>query len=735
MNPDPVTPATTIPWSQVRGILEQVQVLPKGDWDRVLTALCGEDSELRREVEAYLAYDEGEATLLDGSRPVDAPPERATPSTKRVGPYRLLRLLGRGGMGEVYLAERQEAFEQRVALKLIRTGFDFGEILRRFDNERRILARLEHPNIARILDGGQAEDGRPYFVMEYIDGEPIDIFCSRRQLDLEQRLELFEQVCRAVHVSHHHLVVHRDLKPRNILVTSDHVVKLLDFGIAKLLNTSLMDAYRPTTWLGSRAFSLDYASPEQVHGDATYIASDVYSLGIVLCELLSGGKPFQFAGMNLQEATRVILEETPVRPSDIAGAAGRTKWARRLRGDLDAIVGKALRKEPQERYQSVEQLAGDLRRYLSCQPVDAVKGRVSYLARKFVRRNAWSIATTTLISGIALWALALWQEEGEQRRHLEVAKRNEIRALERALQHAQRGNALLNVTLEFMEERDLLRAEEGGFLANELGVQLNKAGNYDHARILLDRALANEHSIHGGLITLIESNIVNVAILQGDYATAEEKLLGVLEERLGTLGSDHLKVARTRLSLGGLYYEEGRFFEAQQQLEKALAVCELQPDGALQDRVRMLNNLSMVYLAQERGRQALALARESLSLREQIYGTDSSAMATGLKTLGATLLAGGMWEAAEKPLKQALVILRQERHSLDWRLSEAESLYASVLSQQGQFELAEDLLLSNFENLAIARSPESTYTLHAKQRLDAFYELTGREPPPLVSSR
>ncbi|HEV3409601.1 MAG TPA: protein kinase, partial [Chthoniobacterales bacterium] len=302
------------------------------------------------------------------------------------------REIGRGGLGAVYLAARaDDEYRKEVALKLIRRGLDTDDILRRFRTERQILAQLDHPNIARLLDGGTTDDGLPYFAMEYVRGEPINTYCDLHRLKLSERLELFRKVCAAVTYAHQNLVVHRDLKPSNILVTADGEPKLLDFGIAKLLSADHELVFTQTA-PGLRAMTPDYASPEQMKGEKITTASDVYSLGVLLYEVLSGQKPYRVKTRTTEEISRAVTEQEPQRPSTAAATDGSA-----LRGDLDNIVLKALRKEPERRYSSVEGLAEDLRRYQEGRPVLARPRTFTYRSSKFIRRNKVAVLAATLV--------------------------------------------------------------------------------------------------------------------------------------------------------------------------------------------------------------------------------------------------------------------------------------------------------------------------------------------------
>ena len=433
-------------WQRIKAILQAALERAPEERTAFVAEACADDGTLRLEVESLLKEQDAMqrapetapegglvATLLSHAQQVEG---------KRIGPYRLIRELGHGGMGAVYLAERADGqFKQFVALKLIRRGLEHGEVLRRFRYERQILAGLDHPNIARLLDGGATEDGTPYFALEYIEGQPLDEYCCEHKLSVPQRLELFRTVCSAVQYAHQNLVIHRDLKPSNIMVTPPRdgkagVPKLLDFGIAKLLNPTQFDLTEAQTQASVRPMTPAYASPEQVRGQPVTTASDVYSLGVLLYELLTGRRPYEIAGLSVREIEQAVCDSEPERPStalshashegkrraavlraslktnvvrstadtqaeafDEASAAGLDpeRARRQLQGDLDNIVMMALRKEPQRRYASVEQLSEDIRRHLAGLPVTARPNTFGYRAGKFIRRHKTGVAAALLV--------------------------------------------------------------------------------------------------------------------------------------------------------------------------------------------------------------------------------------------------------------------------------------------------------------------------------------------------
>jgi non-specific serine/threonine protein kinase/serine/threonine-protein kinase len=414
-------------WRQVEGAFERLLELPADARPAALERVCGCDEELHREVSSLLAAHAEAGAFIDSPElffsreALGAVGDTLAPG-QPIGRYRVVREIGRGGMGAVYLAERADSqFEQRVAVKLIKRGMDTDAVLRHFRNERQILAGFDHPHIARLLDGGTTDAGLPYFVMEYVEGVPVDAYCDAHALPVTERLKLFREVCAAVAYAHRHLVVHRDIKPSNILVTADGVPKLLDFGIAKILQPGGGLAATATA-TGLRLMTPEYASPEQARGLSVTTVSDVYSLGVVLYELLTGHPPHRLKSRAPDEVARALNETEPPRPSTVintvevgvADGAGapdastpesisRTREGtperlrRRLRGDLDNIVLTALRKEPGRRYQSVEQFSEDIRRHLEGLPVLARGDTLAYRGAKFVRRNKAAVAAATLV--------------------------------------------------------------------------------------------------------------------------------------------------------------------------------------------------------------------------------------------------------------------------------------------------------------------------------------------------
>lgn len=440
------------PWDRIERIFLDAADLPPKEQEAFLDQACGGDLELRREVESLLSSDlksgekitravEDEAQSLFGLSPIIG---------TRLGSYRVVREIGRGGMGAVYLAVRDDdQYRKSVAIKLVKRGMDTSEVLRRFQHERRILAGLDHAYIARLIDGGTAPDGRPFFVMDYVEGQTIDTFCRDRALGIADRCRLFLKVCEAVSHAHRNLVIHRDLKPGNIFVTPDGTPKLLDFGVAKLLGSD-GDPHLTVTGVQSRLLTPQYASPEQVMGRPVNTTTDVYSLGGVFYELLTGTCAQQLDSTSPEEIERVICSQEVPPPS-------ATKPG--VPADLDNIVMMAMRKDPERRYQSVDQFADDIRRYLAGRPILARKDSISYRAGKFIRRNrlvlaAASIVVASLVGGIVIAVSQARRAERRLTQMVELANRSLFdvhSAIERLPGATEARREIVKTTVAFLE--------------------------------------------------------------------------------------------------------------------------------------------------------------------------------------------------------------------------------------------------------------------------------------------
>jgi serine/threonine protein kinase len=511
-------------FEQIGEILEKALSLESARREAYLDQACGEDSELRREVDSLVAAHEQAGSdflnvpAFDASGTKENPERVPVRAGRRIGPYHIVEEIGHGGMGEVFSAGRADGqYEMKVAIKLVRGGYDTEFILERFRHERQILAGLDHPNIARLLDGGTTGDGIPYLVMELVEGAPIDSYCDAHKLTVTERLQLFRQVCSAVQYAHQHLVIHRDIKPGNILVTGDGAPKLLDFGIAKILDVS-----GSTEATVVRPMTPEYASPEQIRGEPITTATDVYSLGVVLYQLLTGRSPYRVETRTPAELAEAITHSDPERPSTSvqrtesilrAGElceltpenvsstreASPLRLQRRLRGDIDFILLKALRKEPTLRYASVERFAEDIRNHLEGLPVSARKGTWSYRAGKFVRRHRASVTAAalvlvTLIGGIVATL-----------RQARIAEANRQRAEKRFNDVHKLANSLI------FEVHDSIRQLPGATAARKLIIE--------RAQQYLD-GLAQESQSDPALLRDLAAAYGKLASVQGNALDA-----------------------------------------------------------------------------------------------------------------------------------------------------------------------------------------------------------------------
>jgi serine/threonine-protein kinase len=756
-------------WQEAKRILAEALELPLEDRRAHVELACRGDEELAQEVMELL---EGADEAQDF---IDTPvfPRRATPSAEaggglgdedgagdrpglqRIGPYRLLRRLGDGGMGVVYLAERDDEIRKRVALKLIRSAGASGEIVDRFRHERQILANLVHPHIARLLDGGTSAGGEPYFVMDFVEGEAIDHYCDRRRLSVRERVELFLLVCDAVQYAHRNLVVHRDLKPANILVTAGGEPVLLDFGIAKLLDAEADDDVPETRLL--RPFTPQYASPEQLAGRPVTTASDVYSLGVLLYELLAGRRPFEDHGSDPGALLLVTHEEDPERPSTAVRrhASERrdperaVQLRKELRGDLDAIVLKALRPDPDHRYATVDQLADDLRRHLEGLPVAARRGTFTYRAGKFFRRHGGKLAAAAavliLAGGLAFDVTERRQAEVELQREIELSTElgNYLRDLFLAADPSQTGGR--NETLLRMLEEGVARIDEivdrplmVAALKGVMGQVYRRIGELETAEELLRSSLELRLEMLPASHRLVGVSRVNLALAlraRGKYLEAEteaaaglaiyraspdvgeralalavnnlaglRKELGdddsaialfqeALETKLRQHGDvDHLDVVRGLGNLGTALEAAGRLDEAESYYRRALEMFDRLPEKDREkhrsSRASQLQNLGGLLLARGELDDARPLLEESLEIRRQVFGADYYRNATPLRDLARLDQAAGDLDAAEEKLRRALELQRQGQGPGHPEVAVTLRRLASLLLERGEVEAA-----------------------------------------------
>ena len=689
-------------WDRVWSLFEAALERPAPERAALLDAACTGDPELRAEVERYLRADAAAPSLLDAGPGEPAVGDPAllrvdAPAVvgRAVGPYRVIRELGRGGMGVVYLAERADV-QKTVALKLVRGSLASPESGERFLLERRVLARLEHPHVARLLDAGVTDDGLPYFAMEYVDGVPLTDYCDGHRLPVRARLELFGRVCEAVEYAHRNLVVHRDLKPSNILVTEDGTPKLLDFGIAKLLEG---DADDGLTGTGMRLMTPEYAAPEQLRGEPVTTATDVYALGVVLYELLSGHRPYQLRGRSPGEVERVVLQTVPPRPSTAASRAEERpkggegterltpegvsaargtspeRLRRQLAGDLDTIVLKALAKEPQERYASARQLLDDTRRHLGGRPVLARPSTAGYRARKFVRRNRWGVVTAAVVvlalvgGAAAATAGFVRATRAEARAREDAATAERVSAFLVGLfkvadPREARGNA---VTAREMLDSGATKVEKElsaqplvqARLMQTMGDAYASLGIYGEASRLLERSRTTRERLLGPSAPELGDNLTALGNLyreQGRYEDADtvgRRGAQILER---ALGPDDPRVARSLSSLGDLYRRQGRYAEAESLVTRSLRIDERAFGANAEQVADDLSKLAGILAEQGRQAEAEPLFLRVLQMRERAYGPDHPRVGLAVGNLAAAQFEQNKVASAEPLQRRSLAI-------------------------------------------------------------------------------
>lgn len=655
-------------WAQVCAVLDAVFDAPAGQHQQVLREECAGDQELAREVASLLAEEAKREAWLDTSAlewAVDLmdetePPRPAVSPGDRVGPFRLVSELARGGMGTVWEAERADGqFEQRVALKLLKRGLDSDAILARFLQERRILARLDHPNIARLVDGGVTDNGRPYFAMELIDGEPITAWCDARRLSVRQRLELVRDVAGAVQYAHQQLVVHRDLKPSNVLVTATGEVKLLDFGIAKLLDPDRGRADSATlTRIGWRMMTPEYAAPEQLQGEAATAATDVYALGVLLYELLTGQRP-KAVDRPERSAAEVARRPAPRMTTQVGEEVARARGSsverlrRTLRGDVETIVQHALEPEPERRYGSAQALRDDLDRYLAGEPIRARPASPWYRTRKFVSRNRLAVAATALVVLSLAGGLlaAAWQAR---------VARNQANEAERQARRAEEVKDFLTSIFEASDP------------AEWRGQETTAPDLLARGARRADEELAGDPVLHAEMLDTIGGLYVSL----GDLERAGPLIEQALEQRRELFGADDEAYADSLHLQARWLFARGALREARTAGSRAVEIFEARL-GRHADTASALGTLADIESALGNQQRAVRLRRRAMTIHRAFHGRVHRMVLEDLLSLGDLLVNLGRFSDAEAAIDESLDIAR--------RLYGAESTWvARVLNSRGR---------------------------------------------------
>lgn len=756
-------------WDVVESVFHEALLLEGAARPAYLDRACAGDAALRRQLDNLLRADAA-AEGFDALEPhphealLEAVRDPWARAGAKVGPFLLERLIGAGGMGTVWLAHRADQdFDQRVAVKLIKRGMDTDDVLRRFRRERQLLAQLDHPNISRLLDGGAAEDGRPFLAMEYIEGEPINEYCVSRGLALPDRVRLFVRVCEGVQYAHQNLIVHRDLKPSNILVSATGTPKLLDFGIAKILGPH-EEASPMTTASDSRLLTPRYASPEQVRSERVTTATDTYSLGVILYELLTGAEPYQLTTRSRADYERAICEQEPARPSAIFTTADsavvavggprrraadeRRRQQRQLTGDLDMIVLKALRKDPAERYATVQQFIDDLDRFLMGRPVLARRQTLRYRAAKFVARNKITVfaamAVVAVLAAASVVSVTFAVRESRQR---ELAER---RLLEAAQQTAiaQAINKFLTEDLlasvdpdrtpdpqvTMRQVLDLAAARIGDRFRDQpaveasilttLGTTYESLGEYEAADRAMTKAFQRLTEAGGEgsePAILARARLGNVKRWRANMTEAEPLIRRAHELAAETLEPSHPTALYADRCLGELYIDLGRLADAAEVFERTTALYISTLGNDAPETFSTMDSLGVVYAQAGRNVEAEQVHADLLERRTRLLGPDAFGTIVTLNNLAYARMNLGRYEEAEPLFRTA--IERSRRVLGNDHPSTLTSIdnFGLLCSHRGRYAEAEALHRESYDARIRTLGPDHWDTLTSLANLGFAY--------------
>jgi serine/threonine protein kinase len=704
-------------WQELSPQLDQALALPEKERAVWLSRLKSQRADLGQAIEKLLAEHQVLVHERFLEREVLEPRTGAAPG-RTVGVYRLICLIGQGGMGSVWLAERSDGrFERRAAIKFLRNAMVARGGAERFKREGRILGRLAHPQIAGLIDAGLTENEEPYLVLEYVEGEPIDKYCDDRALDVEARIRLVLDVFSAVAHAHSNLIVHRDIKPSNVLVRNDEQVKLLDFGIAKLLEVdeTSSDATEITLESGA-ALTPRFAAPEQMAGDAISTATDVYALGVLLYVLLTGRHPVGPGPLTPAEFLKAIAEAEPARASSTLAlddaesisakrATSSDKLRRQLRGDLDTILTKALKKHPSERYASVAAFGDDLRRYLRHEPIIARPDAVWYRLRKYVRRHPVGVAAVfffgLMLAGFSVIQAIELRRITHERDRADRITQFMTRMFKMSDPSQARGNSIT-----VREVLDKASGEIGPGLANDAETQAGmmdvmgnvyfELGLYPRAEPLFRQALDIRRRVLGerNPETLLSmSSLGRTLSVEGRYPEAEKLLREALAMQQRVLGPEHTDSLATKQRLANVLASEGNIADAEKLTQEALESRRRVLGEENADTLESMDNLSWVLMAERRYAEAEKVQRDALNVEERVQGADNPDTLDSTNRLARILSLEGSYAEAEKLQRGALDLERRVLGPEHMYTLRSMNNLADVLASEGNYPEAETLTL------------------------------------------
>ena len=705
-------------WQKIGIIFDEALKLKEPERTEFLQSACENDIEMIKEIRSLLEADQEVPEILQGNASDSIHiPHRENYDGKIIGNYRITRQIAEGGMGSVFLAERADGqFDQKVALKIIKPGMSSDEIIKRFKSERQILARLQHPNIAGLLDGGLTNDNLPFFTMEYVEGEMIDVYCDKNNLSIDARLELFIKVCKAIQYAHQNLVIHRDLKPGNIIIKDDGTVKLLDFGIAKVFADDNSTEQTALTKTGLHVMTPEYASPEQIRNENISTATDIYSLGLILYKLLTGEKAYEIKNYSPLELEKIICITEPQKPSTVVKSLRTNdkvkteeicstrntqpdKLFKKLSNDLDNICMMALRKEPERRYASVEQFQLDISRYLHDKPVSARQSTIKYRTGKFISRHKVSVifsATIFLVIAFLTTYYTIQLKEERDKARTEAQKSTEVAAF------------LKNI----FKVSDPYQSRGETITAKEL---LEKGAKR------INQQLSEQPDVKATMLDVIG----NVYINMGLYDKAEPLLKEALNIREKT-GANTLEEGKSLNSLGGLYLTNGEYDKVLPLLDKSLKIYDELSDKKNEDYALLLSNLAWYYYNMGNFDKSDSLYNVVVNLMLKNYGNKNELLYTTMNNLALNYHEENKYEESGKIFKETLELQKKfygnKPHP---EVSTTTYNYAELLRDQGKLSEAEKMFKSALAmdiQLHGAEHPDVAYSL---QGLASIYRIKG----------
>jgi len=730
-------------WDQVKELFTSALERDPEERSDFLRQACGADDSLRAEIESLLSSFDGAATFLEDCPAADLLAAQSRAITgRRIGAYRIIREIGQGGMAVVYLGERADQnYRKQVAIKMVKPGIGTEQVLQRFRNERQTLAALDHSNIVKLLDGGSSEDGSPYLVMEHVEGLPIDRYCDLNKLSIDGRLRLFRTVCSAVQYAHQNLVVHRDLKPGNILITKEGLPRLLDFGIAKLLNPECWQTPLVTR-IDRRPMTPEYASPEQVRGDPVTSATDIYSLGVLLYEILTGHRPYQVDESSWREIERLVCESEPPRPSTRVGTdrehlkttaemrlAEPRELVRLLRGDLDWITMKALEKDPNRRYATASELSADIGRYLSHEPVSARPASAAYRARKYVRRHPIGVTVTAglvlLLAGFA----------GTQSFELRRIRRERDRAnrvtgfMEGMFKVSNpseaRGNSITarEVLDKASKDIDTGLAQDPELQAQMMHVMgdvYRDLGLFPRAQLLFERSADIRRRVLGAENAETLRSIDDLAWIlnqEGHAVEAEKLQRETVDTRRRVFGSDNLDTLKSMSNLAWTLDREGHYSEAEKLEREVIAARRRVLKMDDRETMATMSNLAATLGHEGHYPEAEKLKRTILEIRQRTLGPEDPLTMTSMNNLAFTLQQEGHYPEAEKLQRETLNTQRRVLGPEHPDTLRSMNNLAHTLVNEGHVAEAEQLQREALGTKQRVLGPEHQDTLWAMKEL------------------